>query len=175
MGVVVVGNLPYLLHLFDPNPLDTLSGLGTVKTPGLIAGSTAADPNVGYTAQALGHLSMVDWIHGHVPWWNPYEGLGSPLAGDMQAATFFPPTAFLLLSNGQVLSHITVEMVAGLSTYFLLRRLALGRPAAVAGGIAFGLNGTFSWLSHAPANPVAFLPLLLLGVELAADTYRRSP
>ena len=168
-------NLPYLLHLVDPNPLDTLSGLGTVKTPGLIAGSTTADPNVGFTAQALGHLSMVDWIHGHVPWWNPYEGLGSPLAGEMQAATFFPPTVFLLLSNGQVLSHIAVELVAGLSTYFLLRRLALGRPASVAGGIAFGLNGTFSWLSHAPTNPVAFLPLLLLGIELAADTHRRSP
>jgi hypothetical protein len=175
VGVVIVGNLPYLLHLFDPNPLDTLSGLGTVKAPGLIAGNFATDPNVGLTAQALGHLSMVDWIHGHIPWWNPYEGLGSPLAGEMQAATFFPPTAFLLLSNGQVLSHITVELVAGLSTYFLLRRLALRRPASVAGGIAFALNGTFSWLSHAPTNPVAFLPLLLLGVELAADAHRRSP
>lgn len=174
VSAVVIGNLPYLLHLFDPNPLNTLSGLGRVQAPGLISGSTAADPNVGFTAQTLGHLSMVDWIHGTIPWWDPYEGLGSPLAGEMQAATFFPPTAFLLLSNGQVLSHMTVELVAGLSTYALLRRLSLGRPAAVAGGIAFGLNGTFSWFSHAPANPVAFLPLLLLGVELAVDTSRRS-
>jgi hypothetical protein len=170
VGVVTVGNLPYLLHLFDPNPLNTLSGLGTVQTAGVMTGSTATDPNVGFTAQTLGHLSMVDWLHGHVPWWNPYEGLGSPLAGEMQAASFFPPTIFLLLSNGQVLSHLVVELVAGLSTYFLLRRLSLGRAAATAGGIAFGLNGTYSWLSHAPANPVAFLPMLLLGVEMAADT-----
>jgi hypothetical protein len=172
--VVAIGNLPYLLHLFNPDPLNTLSGLGTVQSSGLISGSTAADPNVGFTAQTLGHLSMVDWLHGHVPWWNPYEGLGSPLAGEMQAATFFPPTAFLLLPNGQVLSHVAVELAAGLSTYFLLRRLSLGRAAAVAGGIAFGLNGTFSWLSHAPANPVALLPMVLLGVELAADTTGRS-
>jgi hypothetical protein len=174
VSAVVIGNLPYLLHLFDPNPLDNLSGLGSLTTPGLITGSTAADPNVGFTAQALGHLAMVDWIHGHIPWWNPYEGLGSPLAGEMQAATFFPPTAFLLLSNGQVLAHLSVEIVAGLSTYFLLRRVSLGRPAAVAGGIAFGLNGTFAWFSHAPANPVAFLPLLLLGVEFAADSGGRT-
>lgn len=167
---MAVGNLPYLLHLFDPNPLNILSGLGTVQTAGVVSGSTAADPNVGFTAQTLGHLSMVDWLHGHVPWWNQYEGLGSPLAGEMQAASFFPPTVFLLLSNGQVLSHLAVELVAGLSTYFLLRRLLLGRAAATAGGIAFGLNGTYAWLSHAPANPVAFLPMLLLGVELAADT-----
>jgi len=33
--------------------------------------------------------------------------------------------------------------------------------------IAFALNGTFAWLAHAPVNPVAFLPALLLGVELA--------
>ncbi len=165
----MVGNLPYLLHLFDPNPLNTLSGLGTIQTPGLIAGSTSTDPNVGFTAQTLGHLSMVDWFHGHVPWWNPYEGLGSPLAGEMQAATFFPPTVFLLLPDGQVLSHLVVELAAGLSTYFLLRRLSLGRAASIAGGIAFGLNGTYSWLSHAPANPVALLPMLLLGVELATE------
>jgi hypothetical protein len=174
VGVVVIANLPYLLGLFDPDPLHLLSGLGTVTTSGPLAGSTAVDPNSGFTAQALGHLSMVDWIHGHVPWWNPYEGLGSPLAGEMQAASFFPPTGFLLLSNGQVLSHLTVEIVAGLSTYFLLRRLCLGRPAAVAGGIAFGLNGVYSWVSHAPANPVAFLPLALLGVEMAVANPRRS-
>ena len=172
LGVVVIGNLPYLLHLFDPNPMDVLSGMGTVTSPGLFAGSSAVDPNVGFTAQTLGHLSMVDWTHGHVPWWDPYEGLGSPLAGEMQAAAFFPPTAFLLLSDGQVFSHMTVEIVAGLSTYFLLRRLSLVRPAAVAGAVAFALNGTYSWVSHAPANPVAFLPLLLLGVEFAADTER---
>lgn len=160
--------------MFNPNPVNLLSDLGTVHTQGVISGSTAADPNVGFTSQALGHLSMVDLLHGHFPWWNSYEGLGSPLAGEMQAASFFPPTVFLLLPNGQILSHLTVELVAGLSTYFLLRRLSLGRPAAVAGGIAFGLNGTFSWFSHAPANPVAFLPLVLLGVELATDAVQRG-
>jgi hypothetical protein len=50
------------------------------------------------------------------------------------------------------------------STYLLLRRLARA-PASAAGGTAFALNGTFAWL-YVPVNPVAFLPLLLLGVEV---------
>lgn len=51
----------------------------------------------------------------------------------------------------------------------MLRRLAVRRWAAIAGGIAFRLNGTFAWFSHAPVNPVAFLPLLVLGIEEAYE------
>ena len=50
--------------------------------------------------QALGHLVATDWFSGHVPWWNPYEGLGVPLAGDMQSGAFFPPT-LLFASAGR--------------------------------------------------------------------------
>ena len=37
------------------------------------------------------------------------------------------------------------------------------------GGIAFALNGTFAWMFHAPGNPVAFLPFMLLGIEWARE------
>jgi hypothetical protein len=43
----------------------------------------------------------------------------------------------------------------------------VNRWISAAAGIAFALNGTFAWFSHATVNPVAFLPLLLLGLELA--------
>ncbi|HVA05165.1 MAG TPA: hypothetical protein VNG12_00320, partial [Acidimicrobiales bacterium] len=168
LAAVLVGNALYLFHVFNPNPINLLSGLGHVSGAGAIGGTTAVDPNSGFTAQTLGHLVTQDWFHGHIPWWNPYEGLGSPLAGEMQAAAFFPPTLLLSLSNGQIYSHALVEFVAGLSTYFLLRQIDIGRFAATAGGMAFALNGTFSWFSHAPTNPIAFLPLLLLGIEYAA-------
>jgi hypothetical protein len=168
VAAVLAGNSLYLIHIFNPDPINTVSGLGHVYRSGVIAGTMAADPNNGVTAQALGHLVAVDWLHGHLPWWNPFEGLGAPLAGEMQSAAFFPPTLLLYFSNGQVYSHALVEMVAGLSTYFLLQRCGIGRMAPTVGGIAFALNGTYSWFSHAPTNPVAFLPLLLLGVEMAA-------
>ncbi len=167
---VLVGNSLYILHIFNADPINYLSGIGSITRPGVIGGGTAADPNIGFTAQALGHLVASDWFHGHVPWWNPFEGLGSPLAGEMQAGAFYPPTLLLIFSNGQVYAHALVEAIAGIGTYLVLQRVGLGRMASTAGGIAFALNGTYSWFSHAPTNPVVFLPFLILGVEYAYST-----
>jgi Bacterial membrane protein YfhO len=166
-AVVVLANAPSLLSFARSNPLDYRSGLASSVTPGRLPGERAIDPNDGYVSQALGHRAALDWIHLRVPWWNPYEGAGAPLAGEMQSGAFFPPTLLTLLPNGQLYEHVLLEILAGLCTYLLLRRLALGRWASAAGGIAFALNGTFAWLAHAPVNPVPFLPALLLGVELA--------
>jgi hypothetical protein len=65
-----------------------------------------------------------------------------------------------------------LELVAGLATYLLLRRISVNRWASTGVAIAFALNGTFAWFSHATVNPVAFLPLLLLGIELAYTAAR---
>lgn len=89
-----------------------------------------------------------------------------PLAGGLQAAAFFSAHWLTVFSNGQLCEHILLELIAGWATYRLLRRLSLVRPAAAAAGVAFALNGTFAWFSHATVNPVAFLPLLL-GIEHA--------
>lgn len=166
-AVVVLANAPSLLTFSNANPLVTRSGLASSVTAGPLPGQRAIDPNDGYTAQALGHRAALDWSRLQVPWWNPYEGTGAPLAGELQSAAFFPPTLLMLLANGQLYEHVLLEILTGLFTYLLLRRLSLGRWASATGAIAFALNGTFAWFSHAPVNPVAFLPALLLGVELA--------
>jgi len=88
----------------------------------------------------------------------------------MQSAALFPLVLLLALWNGQLFFHLILEVTAGLGLYFLLRRLVAWRAAAVVGGVAFALNGTFAWFSHAPVNPVAFLPLCLLGVERARQS-----
>ena len=163
----MLANLPYLAGLFDPNPFVPVSGLGSV-THGLIAdGRSTLDANNGFVSQALGHRAALDLLHFRFPWWNPYEGLGEPLAGEMQSAALFPLTLLTALSNGQLYEHMLLELIAGWSTFLLLRRLDLGRVTSTAGGIAFMLNGTFAWFTHATVNPVAFLPLLLLGIEVA--------
>src|SRR5207302_5738 len=41
------------------------------------------------------------------------------------------------------------------------------RWSSIGGAVAFALNGAFAWFSHAPVNAIPFLPLLLLGIELA--------
>src|SRR5664280_1995206 len=65
-----------------------------------------------------------------------------------------------------------LEAATGWSTYFLIRRLGVGRTFSTAAGVAFGLCGTYAWLAHAPIRPVALLPLCLLGVERAVDAGR---
>jgi hypothetical protein len=166
---VLLVNLPTLVDLVTRNPVQLFAGLQTGAVHQALPGKSVIDPNAGFITQAMGHLVATDWLHGHVPWWNPYEGLGSPLAGEMQAGAFFPPV--LLLQDGLefIVFHVLLELVAGYATYFLLRRLQLGRAASTAGGVAFGLCGTLAWFEHATANPVAFLPLALLGVERARE------
>ena len=167
MGAVVLANYLYLTGVFDPNPLGTQSALGTVTSPGLLAGLPTIDPNNGVTSQALGHLAVHDWFRLQLPWWNPYEGTGTPLAGEMAGAALFPFTIFTAIANGQVYERILLELLTGVATYLLLRRLAISRWASTAAAIAFALNGTFAWFSHAPINTIPFLPLVLLGIETA--------
>ena len=100
-------------------------------------------------------------------WWNPFEGTGTPLAGEMQSAALSPFTIFTAVSNGQLYEHMLFELISGISTYLLLRRLGIARWASTAAAIVFALNGTFAWFTHAPVNVVPFLPLLLLGIESA--------
>jgi hypothetical protein len=173
-AAVVVANLPYLVGLFDPNPLGPRASLVSASVPGPVGGQPTIDPNNGFVSQALGHRAALDLLHLHLPWWNPYEGTGAPLAGEMQSAALFPPTLLLALSNGQIFERVLLEIVAGIATYLLLRRLSLNRWACLAGAAAFALNGTFAWFAHAPINPVAFLPLLLLGIERAYAAAKAS-
>jgi hypothetical protein len=172
VAAVVVANLPYLLGFFDPNPLDHRAGLTSAITAGWLAGKPTIDPSNGFTSQAIGHLAALDLLHLRLPWWNPYEATGMPLLGETQAAALFPPTLLTAFSNGQLYEHVLLEMIAGICTYRLLRRILVNRPAAIAGGIAFALNGKFAWFADATVNPLPFLPMLLLGIERAFEMTR---
>lgn len=176
---VLVGNAAYIFGVRSNNPILYHSGLGSptlgvTKAP--FAYHHAAhtiDANDGWTAQALGHLAAQMWAHGEVPLWNIHEGLGTPLAGEMQSAAFFLPFVLLqLLPNGIFAMHLALELVAGLTTLAFLRRLGLGWVAATLGGVLFALNGVFAVMTNAPFNPVAFLPMCLWGVELVRDAVR---
>jgi len=169
---VVLANLPALLGIFHLDPLTYRAELTRALTPGLLGGRPTIDPSNGYNSQAIGHLAVFDLLHLHLPWWNPYEGTGMPLLGETQAAALFPPTLLTGLPDGQLYEHLLLELTAGICTYRLLRRLEIARPAAVAGAVAFALNGKFAWFSDATVNPLACLPMLLLGVEQAVAATR---
>jgi hypothetical protein len=165
VAAVLLANVLALTGVVDVNPLGPIGITATAVQRGFLPGQWFTDPNIGWTSQALGRLAATDWLHGVVPWWNPYEGLGAPLAAGMQSAALFPPTLLLALPDGQLLFHVTLEITAGLATWFLVRELGCSRSIATLGGVLFALDGTLAWFGNAPANPVAFLPLVLLGLE----------
>jgi hypothetical protein len=162
----ILAALPALVGLYNANPLLYIGSLAERYVPGS-RGIPYADPNNGFTTQALGYRAALDWLHGIVPWWNYFSGVGLPLAAEYQPAAFFPATLILLLPHGMLLQHILLQIAAGLGTYGLLRQLGLGRLAAVTGGLLFAFNGALAWFDHAPALPVPFLPWMLWGIERA--------
>ncbi len=172
--VAVIFILPFLIHLplfllgLSPNPLWFNSGLAIGYSSHPLPGVPYLDPHAGYTTQALGRLAALDWLRGSIPWWNPYSGVGMPLAGGPASAAFFWPFLFLLLfRNGVLCLKISLQIVSGLASYGLLRKLRLGQFAALAGAMAYSLNGTFSWFSYVLIHPIPFLPLFLYGIEIA--------
>lgn len=166
--VIVVSYLPYLARVVSPGVLGFNSGLSTSPLGpwmGSHIGLPWIDPNVGFVSQALGHLAANDLVHGHIPWWNPYEGVGVPLFGEGQSAALFPPTILLLAAKGQVLFHLILQVVAAVATQRLLKTVGMTRWVSIVGGVLFGLNGTYAWITNAAFNPIAFLPIILLGIE----------
>ncbi len=168
---VVAGNIMYISGLASDDPIAWTANISHHLCR-VACGRPAIDPNVGYLTQALGHLAALDILHGHLPWWNYFEGLGQPLAGEMQSAALFPLTLLFATSNGLLWFHVSLEVIAGVSTYFLAKRLAMPTFLATGIGVVFALNGTFAWLGNSVLNPVAFLPMLLLGIEMIFDGAR---
>ena len=162
---VMVGNALAWTGLVNLSPMTYTTDL-TTSVCHLTCGRAWIDPNVGSITQPVGHLAAMDLLHLHVPWWNPFEGLGTPLAGEMQSTALFPLILWLALPGGLVWFHISLELIAGIATYFLARRLGASTIIATVGGALFALNGTYAWIGNSVLNPVAFLPMLVLGVEM---------
>jgi hypothetical protein len=168
--------LPIAIHWaalsgwLSADPLYLESGLTRDWQPnGVLPGLPGwIDGNSGITLEALGRLVAHDWKAGIIPWWNPYTGVGLPLAGEMQPAAFFLPFVLLLgITGGVLYLKITLMIIAGLSMWGLLRMLSLAPAPALLGAILFQLNGTFAWDADSSSLPVAFLPLFLLAIERA--------
>lgn len=158
----VIANLHLVLGFLAASPIYPYSGLAH-GIGHLFPPYPTLDFNVGVLSEAQGRLAVRDVLSGIMPWWNPYEGVGTPLAGNMQSSALFPPTLLLTLPDGLLYLHLLLQAVAGLFTYLLMRRLGVSPFAAFTAGVLFEFNGTFSWL---PTDPIAFLPMLLYAVEL---------
>ena len=116
---------------------------------------------------------------GVIPFWNPHQYAGAPLLADNQSGIFYPFN-LLLFFLWPAFSYRGVEALvvfhfffAGAAMYACLRllrpELRLGRPAALAGALAFMLSDVF--ITHiGNLNLIAvaaWLPLAFLGLHRA--------
>lgn len=163
----VLVQLPALIGWLSANPLFRDAGLNIGHVNQIVPGFPGwIDPNSGATTQALGHLAADDWLQGHLPWWNPYAGLGMPLAAEMQNSALFLPFVLLLhFTDGLLYLKISLQILIGLCMLAFLREIGVGQRERLAGALLLEFCGTFAWFGHAPITPIAFLPLLMLGIE----------
>jgi hypothetical protein len=166
----ILANAIALSGLFNTDPTLPFIGLGQRMRPGFVPGPMGwLDPTVAYIVQPVGHLAASDWLHGIIPWWNPYSGVGMPLAAEMQTYAFFLPFVLLLHFNaGWLIMRVLLQAMCGWFAYALFIELGLARLAALLGGALYALSPIFFLSPHASMAPLPFLPLLLLGIEHAA-------
>ncbi|MDE2239213.1 MAG: hypothetical protein KGJ73_04700, partial [Rhodospirillales bacterium] len=172
--LALAANLPSLSGLVHVDPALYFSGLAQNVQPGWLAEPPGwIDPAVGLYTQPLGQLAMHDWVHGVVPWWNPYSGLGMPLAAETNGPAFFFPFNLVMLSaQGWLWMRVLMQAACGVLGYALGLELGLARLAAFLGGGLYALSPAFLLSPHSAIAPMPFLPMLLLGVERAAKAKR---
>ncbi len=137
--------LPALLHGGSLGPFDLLSRYGVSKQSGVTVHNSQTTDLI---AQMIPWTSLA-WTqvhHGQLPLWNPYNGLGMPLAFNWQSATFGVPTLLGYLAPLRLAYTVQVVvtlLLAGTGAYVLGRVLRLGVTASVMAGVVYELSGTF--------------------------------
>jgi hypothetical protein len=171
--IPLLASTPIISGVYSCDPAGFYSGLMVGESPIPTGNVCFIDPSVAFWTQAMGYLSAQDWLHGVIPWWDPYTGVGLPLAAEMQNESLFLPFVLLLhFHNGWLIQRLMFQILCGLLTYAFLTGLEVGVAGALLGGALFSLNGTFT-LSPGPVIcPIFFLPMLLIGVERAAAAAR---
>jgi hypothetical protein len=118
---------------------------------------------------------------GHVPVWNPYEMLGTPFAADPQSGWLYLPQmllSWLFGCGGGLRAFIVLQpILAGLGTFWFLRRERLGTPASTAGGlsVAMVIASSNVAISLPFAGTLAWTPYVLVGASgwFSAETWPR--
>lgn len=147
------------------------TGVAAFKRPDLIrpdrgAGAWQTTPWAQVTHRQI--------TQGRWPLWNPYQGIGQPLAGNMQSAAFDPLFLAIYLHPTEQawdVTYLFVFVLASVATYLFCRRLGIGVLGAVAGACAFTLFGYFAMdTSDAFVHVYVYLPILFLTVDGVART-----
>ncbi len=119
----------------------------------------------------------VAWKEGSVPFWNQWNGSGTPLAANGSSAPFSPFTLAMFalpLERAYVLAGLLKLLVALTGAYLWLSELGVSKPAARFGAITLGLSFAITpWLFHPATAGIALWPWVLFAVEYRDPARRR--
>lgn len=146
-----------------------------------LQGLPSSDTVDGMYPQAVALARAVH--HGRLPLWSPGSYGGWPVAGDPQAATFYPPRWItVLLAPGGVLpvqgllrEALAHLWLAGAGMYLLATAMSGRREAGLLAAITWGLSGYLTGypLHQLPVlETISWLPWALLCLHRAAQAER---
>lgn len=158
----------------------------TLSTSALLPGATPNGPN-SFSGHKPGMPFSFDiggnaWVNepnpyiikrvlndGTIPLWSPYEGLGTPLIGNLNTEVFNPLKVFLNLFPTpffQDMFFLLRLLVMGLFTYLFLREMKLSQVSSLFGSSFFMLSGySIWWINLHPLSTVMYLPAVFYFYE----------
>ena len=112
---------------------------------------------------------------GQFPFWNPYNLLGTPLLGNLQAAALYPLNFLLFIFpilDGWTIYIFLQPFLGGLFGYFFGQSLKLSKRASLLTGVAWGFS--LIMMNHLEfgidGHTVLWLPLALGAVNRFLET-----
>ena len=143
--------VPELIHARILGPFEFLSRIALTQQPGV----PIHIYQNGDLISAYIPWTTIVWhqVHqGHLPLWNPYGGLGTPLAFNWQTAPFSLPSIAgyaVPVRYAFTVGAMVSIVVAGSGAYVLGRVLKMGVVASAAVGTVFELSGPLTaWLGY---------------------------
>lgn len=168
--------VPALIHASHLGPFDLLSKYGLSAQPGVTIHNTLALDQID-AIQPWVALSWMQVHSGHLPLWNPFGGLGTPLAFNLQSAPFGLPAlvGYLFpLQYAATVGIIITVIIAGTGAYAFGRLIHLTPLGAAFGATVFELSGAFvGWLGWPHAAVAAWTGWLLAAGLLIVRGRRR--
>lgn len=168
-GIVIISAYSPIVFLNQsynqttPIPPEFLNYNGKSTLFGITIDKWANSPGV----PPLLKLATTLYSEGEIPLWNPYIGVGQPLAADSSHHVFSPfVLGFFLPVQFWDFPLLAALWVAGIFTFLFLRNLGLNFTSTISGGIFYMLSGGFAWyLTNPNVMVMAFTPFILYSLE----------
>src|SRR5205809_7258258 len=94
-------------------------------------------------------ISQQLWRAGEVPYWNPFDGGGQPLAGNPNTLTFYPDNFLYLILPAHVAFnlHFLIHLILGWLAMRALTRSTFGAWMLVLSGMAISAMSFYSLIT----------------------------